>query len=86
MLILSQSKPSIWGNNYKLRGGYGIKNQNYAVIWSQMLILSQSKVSMNSKSSLTKVLKLTGLKKDMKLKVKIMQSFGHKCSFCHNLN
>ena len=29
--------------------GYGIKSQNYAVIWSQMFILSQSKVSMESK-------------------------------------
>ena len=27
------------------KGGYGIKSQNYAVIWSQMFISSQSRLS-----------------------------------------
>ena len=39
--------------------GYGIKSQNYAVIWSQMFISSQSKLSMESKSYFTIPLKLT---------------------------
>ena len=57
MFILSQSKLSMeskkfFNKSYQAnwpKGGYGIKSQNYAVIWSQMFILSQSKVSMESK-------------------------------------
>ena len=36
-------------NAHQLKEGYEIKSQNYAVIWSKMFILSQSKLSMKSK-------------------------------------
>ena len=45
--------------------GYGIKSQNYAVIWSQKFISSQSKLRFNQKSHLTKVVNVTNLRKDM---------------------
>ena len=42
--------------------GFEMNSQNYAVIWSHMSILSQSKLSMES-SYFTKVLKLTSLRR-----------------------
>ena len=49
-----------------------VKDKNNAVICSQMFISSQSKLSIKSKSSMTKVLKLTNLNDDMEEKVKII--------------
>ena len=65
---------------------YALKSQKYAVIWSQMFIQSQSKVSMESIKFFYKSFKAHQPKEGYKKKVKIMQSFGHKCSFRHNLN
>ena len=94
MFISSQSKLSVeskkfFNKSYQAnwpKGGYGIKSQNYAVIWSQMFILSQIKLSIKSKKFFDKVLKLTNLNEDIEEKVKIMKSFGNNFSFPHNLN
>ena len=55
--------------------GYGIKWQNHAVI-SQKFISPQSKLSIKSKSFITKVEQFTILSKYMKQKVKSMHSFS----------
>ena len=48
--------------------GYEIKSQKYAVIWSQMFISSQSKVSMESKKFFYKSFKAHQLKEGYEIK------------------
>ena len=48
--------------------GYGIKSQNHAVIWSQMFISSQSKLSMESKKFFNKSYQANWLKGGYEIK------------------
>ena len=60
MFILSQSKLSIESKSVKAylpKEGYELKNQNYAIIWSQMFISSQSRISVESKKFVSKSFK-----------------------------
>ena len=51
-----------------------------------MLILSQFKLSINSKKFFHKSFKAHQPKGRYEIEVKIIQSFGHKCAYRHNLN
>ena len=51
-----------------LKGGYRIKSQNYAVIWSQIFISSQSELSMESKKFCYKSFKAHQHKKGYEIK------------------
>ena len=79
MFISSQSKASFVSTKffnksfkaYQPQEGYAIKNQDHAVIWSQLRILLQSKLSFVSTKFITKVLKLNSQKMDMEKNSKI---------------
>ena len=92
--VLAHFKLSITSNNFfnksckahQLKKGYEIKSQNYAVIWSQMFISSQSKLSIESKKFFNKSCITQQPKKGYGIKSQIYTVIGHKSAYRHNLS